>query len=398
MNKKIAVTIVVSAAVSCLVTNTVRDIMFVNQNGKFMKKIGTVMKLIDDEYLFDIDADKLADYAALGMTVALDEPYTHYYDKESFQSYKDNVMSSYIGVGMSMAANSQTNEITVVGVYSDSPAEKAGVLPGDRIVALNGNEVNASTYSDMTAQMRADTDTSGVGSEISFTLLRNGGEPFTVTMKREYIEKTTVSGKMLDNEVAYIRIEEFASKNSDDENSKNTYDEFMDKLSLLRDEGMTRLIIDLRNNPGGDLDTAMNIADEFLPQCTMAYTMNKDGEKYRYRSDSDMMDMPLVILANENSASASEAVAAAIQSQNRGIIVGKTTYGKGIVQHVIPLTDGSGMSITSAKYYTEDGTEIHQKGVAPDVEVGLQTDKNIFSLTLDEDTQLKTAYEQVKNQ
>lgn len=398
LNKKYIATIIVTAAVSCLVTNTVRDIIFVNQNGKFMKKIGTVMKVIDDRYLFDIDEEKIANYAALGMTVSLDEPYTHYYDKESFQSYKNNVMSSYIGVGTSMVANSQTNEINIVGVYENSPAEKAGILPGDKIVALNGNAVDASSFSDMAQEMRGGDETTGVGSELTVTIVRNGGEPFDVKMTREFIAKTTVSGKMLDNEVAYIRISEFSAANANDENSKDTYEEFKEKLSQLRDEGMTRLIIDMRNNPGGDLDVAMNIADEFLPQCTMAYTMNKKGEKYRYRSDSEMMDMPLVILVNENSASASEAVTAAVKSQNRGTVVGKTTYGKGIVQNVIPLTDGSGMSVTSAKYYTEDGQEIHQKGVEPDVEVELKTDKNIFSLALEEDTQLKTALEKVKNQ
>lgn len=396
--RKYISTIAITAVVTCLLTNTVRDIIFVQENGKFVKKVNTVMKTIKDEYLFDIDEEKLTDYAALAMTESLEEPYTHYYSKEAFTSYMDNTVSSYIGVGTSMAANAETNEITIVGVFEGSPAEKAGILPGDKITALNGEKTDAGNFAQMAQKMRGDNGENGVGTSLTLTIVRDGKKPFDVTVVRDYINKTTVTGKMLDDKTAYIRISQFASKNRNDENSKDTYDEFMNVLSTLRDEGMMSIILDLRSNPGGDLRVAMNIADEFLPQCTMAYTMNKKGEKYSYRSSSDMMDMPLAVLVNENSASASEAVSAALQTQKRAKIIGKKTYGKGIVQTIIPFTDGSGMSVTSAKYYTEDGKEIHKNGVQPDIEVDMQINKSMSLLTLDEDVQLKRAMEEIKKQ
>lgn len=395
INRKYVVTVIATAAVTCLLTNTVRDIMFVSENGKFVKKVNTVMKTLNDEYLFDMDADKIADYAALGMTVALDEPYTHYYDKESFTEYTTGNLSSYIGVGTSMAANSQTGKISVIGVFEGSPAEKAGVLPGDVILALNGEKVNASGFSDMAQRMRGDENENGVGTKLTLTISRNDGEPFDVVLTREYINKKTVSGKMLDKETAYIRISEFSSKNRKDENSKDTYDEFMEKISELRDEGMTKLVLDMRDNPGGDINVAMKIADELLPQCTMAYSMNKKGDKYRYKSDADMISADMAVLVNGNSASASEAVTAALKTHKRAVVIGTKTYGKGIIQTIIPFTDGSGMSVTSAKYYTEDGQEIHQKGVEPDITLEMKTEKLIPQLTLDEDIQLQRAIQEL---
>lgn len=393
MDRKYILTIAVTAAVSCLLTNTVRDIEFVRENGKFVKKVNTVMKTLNEEYLFDIDDDKAADYAALGLTASLDEPYTHYYDKETFSSYMVNNMSSYIGVGASMAADAQTNEITVVGVFEGSPAEKAGVLPGDKITALNGENVDASVFSEMAQTMRGDEKTNGAGTSLTLTISRNGSAPFDVKLIREYINKNTVTAKMLDSETAYIRISEFSSKNRNDANSKDTYDEFMEKFSLMRDEGMTKLVIDMRNNPGGDINTAMKIADKFLPQCTMAYSMNKKGERYNYKSDSDMFDLPVAVLVNGNSASASEAVTAALKSHGRAKVIGTKTFGKGIIQTVIQFVDGSGMSVTSSKYYTEDGQEIHQKGIEPDIQVEMKADKLVSQLTTDEDVQLKKALE-----
>lgn len=390
--------IVITAAIACLLTNTVRDLSFVAQNGKIVKKTNTVTKLLKDYYLYDIDEEKLADYASLGMTVSLDEPYTKYYDKESFSLYMANNEGSFIGVGVVISIDKDTNRVTVVSPYEDSPGEKAGILADDVILAVDGETVTAENINDIASKMRGDGLENAVGTSVTLKIQRDGGEPFDVTLTREKVQRHSVKSKMLSDGVAYMRITSFDSKRQNaSQEEKNTYDEFMENITSLNDQGMQKLILDLRGNPGGDLDVVCKIADKFLPEGKIiTYTEDKKGNRKMQRSNEKPLGLPLVVLVNGGSGSASEVLTGALKDHQAATIVGTKTYGKGIVQTVIPLSDGSGMSVTSARYFTPNGVCIHGIGIEPDIQVQMpKTLENLPVSQLDEsqDVQLKKAIE-----
>jgi len=269
----------------------------------------------------------------------------------------------------------------------NSPAEKAGIRAGDILRAVDGEEFYSSQILDASQKLK----NGEIGSEVIVTIEREGKGTFDLTVIREKIIKETVTSKLINEDVGYIRISEF-DYNKERENN-NTADEFKEHFNALKTAGMEKMIIDLRNNPGGELSVVCDIADMLVPKGIITYTEDKRGRRETYKSDKNECDMPIVLLVNGGSASASEVLTGALRDYGKATVVGTKTYGKGIVQTVIPFSDGSGMSVTIAKYYTPNGECIHEVGIEPDIVVEMDTDKTISDLEYNEDIQLQKAVE-----
>lgn len=395
--KRTLITIAVTAAISILATATFKDAIYIARKGNIMNKLSAVANTLDKYYLYDLDDEKLADYAALGMTVSLDEPYTRYYSKNEFSQYMGNIQSSFVGVGIVISVDRENNLVTVVSPYEDSPGERAGILAGDVILAVDGAEVTAENITEVASKMRGDNIDDPIGTSVTLKIRRDNGEPFDVALTREKVVRKSVKSKMMDDGVAYLRITSFDSKGENGE--QDTSDEFNEHLNTLRDGGMTKLILDLRGNPGGDLEVVCKIADKLLPFGTITYIEDKNGNRRSQTSDEAALGIPIVVLVNGSSASASEVLTGALKDYKAATVVGTKTYGKGIVQTVIPLTDGSGMSVTSARYFTPNGVCIHGVGIEPDIKIDMPDAlKNLPVSQLDEaqDVQLKKALEIIK--
>lgn len=379
-----AVCIAVCASV---ITSIFNRVSFGMKYGDSMQKIMTVKKIIDDYGMYEADEETLADYASIGLAASVGDPYTVYYPQTDFSSYTTNLQTTYIGVGATIGADIESDTLVIVAPMDKSPAEKAGMRAGDILVAVEGEEYTASQISEASQKLREGE----IGSEVTVTLMRENKGTFDVTIIRDKIVKETVNSRLINNDIGYIRISEF-DYNREKEN-KNTADEFKEHYDALMAAGMQKLVIDLRNNPGGELSVVCDIADMLLPKGIITYTEDKRGRRENYRSDSDECNLPIVVLVNGGSASASEVLTGALKDYEKATVVGTKTYGKGIVQTVIPFTDGSGMSITIAKYYTPNGNCIHEIGIEPDVVVEMSTEKTITELSYDEDIQLQKAVE-----
>ena len=398
MNKKktYIITVIVTAVVVCFLTNVWRDISFVQNNGKILSKLGQIAGYLKEDGLYAVDEEKLIDYAALGMTLSVDDPYTNYYPKEQFENYTVNLKNSYVGLGIVLGVDEEQNKIVVISPYENGPGAKAGILAGDYILAVNGTEYTAESFNEAVAQMRGQDSEEQEGGSVQLTVQRGDGAPFVVEVRREAVQKETVTTKMLSDGIGYLRITAFDSKDQEDETAKDTFDEFQEGIQTLQDQGMDKLILDLRDNPGGDLNVVSNIADQLLPEGIITYTEDKDGERSStLYSDANELGVPMAVLVNGGSASASEVLTGALKDYQKATIIGTKTYGKGIVQTVIPFSDGSGMSVTTAKYYSPNGVCIQDIGIEPDIAVELPQglEKSIADLTAEEDTQLQKAIE-----
>ncbi len=384
--KKYVITIIVTALITCVVTVTAQDIFGIAA-GETMQKISVVRKMLSEYSLFEADDEKLADYASMAMAAAVDDPYTAYFPKEEFNSYRDNLVSSYVGLGATIGADTNKDCLVIISPMEDSPAEKAGIKSGDVLLEIDGERYGANRLSDAAAYLK----NGDAGTGVRLKLERDGKGEFEIEITREEVIKKSVKSKMLGDNVGYLRITGFESKNT--KNSKDTYDEFSEHLSALKAAGMKKVVLDLRDNPGGDLNVVCKIADELLPEGIITYTEDKNGKRDTVYSDSRELNIPISVLVNGGSASASEVLTGALKDYERATVIGTKTYGKGIVQTVYPFSDGSGMSITTARYYTPSGNCIHKIGIEPDVTVEMNSDKAISEMELNEDIQLLKAIE-----
>lgn len=391
----VVITAVVTAFISSFVTSIVKDlsVFFVTSDDKnaFSKKIKAVDTILENKYLYDYSSNELVENAVKAYIEGLDEPYTHYYTKDEFSSYIDNIQDGYVGIGIIVGVNND-NKIEIIAPFEDSPAYNAGVKPGDILKAVEEIEYSGDNLSEAVDVIKSGQE----GTSVNITLQR-GEEEITLNIERQDISSDSVKSEMLEDGIAYLRITSF---NMQSENgSHSTYSEFSDNINALKEQGMTKLIIDLRDNPGGVLTEACSIADMLLPEGTITYTEYKDGERKYYNSDADSLDIPIVVLINGGSASASEVLTGALKDYGRAEIIGTKSYGKGIVQDVYPFYDGSGISLTSAKYYTPNGICIHDIGIEPDIliEMPAQYENEYTSmLSHDEDIQLQKAIEIIK--
>jgi carboxyl-terminal processing protease len=344
-------------------------------------KISKIKSIIDKYYLNEIDEEKMAEGMYKGLVSSLEDPYSVYYTKEEFDSLMESSSGSYYGIGAYVSQDVKTGDITIVKPFEGGPAYEAGMLPGDVIYKVLGEEVSGKDLSEVVGMMKGEE-----GTTVDVEIIRKGeSEPIKLTIERRKVEVPTISYEMLDNNVGYIQIAEF---------DEVTGPQFRSALTELENQGMKGLVIDLRNNPGGLLDTVCDMLDRMLPEGLIVYTEDKNGNRTEEVKSTakESFDKPLVVMINGNSASASEVFAGAIQDYGIGTILGTTSFGKGIVQSVIPLSDGSGVKITVSKYFTPKGRNIHGIGITPDVVVELKEDlKNKVTIEKSEDNQLQEA-------
>ena len=341
--------------------------------------------------MYNYDKNELGEKAIKAYVEALNDPYTHYYSADEFASYIGNIQDGYVGIGIIVSVN-ENNQIAVIAPTENSPAYEAGILPMDILKAVDGVEYNGDKLSEAVSHIKGGKE----GTTVNLTLIRNNAE-YNVTVARKNITTSTVNGEILENNIGYIRITQFDMQSESGEVS--TYSEFKSEFEKLQKNGMTKLIIDLRDNPGGVLTETCEIADYLLPEGVITYTETKDGTRKYYNSDSSCVDMPIAVLINGSSASASEVLTGALKDYGKAVIIGTKSFGKGIVQDVYPFTDGSGISMTSAKYYTPNGICIHVTGIEPDISIDLPDelkDYYISTLEHDKDTQLQKALEIIR--
>ena len=353
--------------------------------GAVKQKTKEIETLINQYYLDEIDEQQIEDTMYTGLLAGLDDPYSVYYTEEELKTMEESTSGEYSGIGATLTQNPDTKEMSVVSCFENTPAEEAGLLPGDIIVGWNGSSVEGMELSELVSKIKTDPD-----EHLTLEIERDG-DTMEVELTRREVEIPTVESEMLHDQIGYIKLLEF---------DEVTAEQFRAALDQLEEQGMEKLIIDVRDNPGGVLQTVCDMLDELLPEGLIVYTEDKDGNKKEYTSDGEhQFTKPLAVLTNENSASASEIFAGAIQDYSLGTIVGSTTFGKGIVQRIFYLSDGTGVKLTVAKYYTPKGHDIHKKGITPDVEVELDENlKNKITISHDEDNQLQKAIKLLQNQ
>lgn len=394
-SKKTIKIIAITAVVTCLLTNTVRDIMYVNNNGVVNNKVKKVADIINTYGLFDIDEEKMADYAATGLAVSVDDHYTNYYNKEEFASFNTSLSNSFYGIGIVISVDTKTNKLIVVSPIEGGPSANAGIMPGDYIVAVDGVEYSGNQMNEAVSLMRGDSLEDKKGTQVTVTVERAGiRNDYVIT--RDIVRINSVNSKMVDDEIGYVRITAFNAVDDKSDGSQDTYDEFIAAIDSLKAEGMKKLVIDLRNNPGGSLSVVNKIADELLPAGIITYTETKTGKREEYTSSAGELGIPMTVLVNGGSASASEVLTGALKDYKKATVIGTKTFGKGVVQTVIPLGDGSGISLTTSKYYSPSGVCIHGIGIEPDIVVEADETKQISDLSVDEDIQLQKAIEVLK--
>jgi carboxyl-terminal processing protease len=341
---------------------------------------------IKENFLGEVDENKLLDGQLKGMFEALGDPYSTYMTVDEFESFTEETEGVYGGIGV-VVTPGEDNLITVVSPIEDTPGERAGIKPGDKIIKVDGEEFTADKMDEAVKKMKGEPNTS-----VTITILRtdkNGNnQQMDIKIIREQIRIQTVKSDIIEDNIGYIKITSF---------DELTYNDFKKHLNSLMDKNISGLILDIRNNPGGLLDVCVDIADELLGEGIVVYTQTKNGEKQYEYSDKKHVDIPLVVLVNEGSASASEILAGAIKDHKRGILLGTKTFGKGIVQRIRQLKDGSGFKLTVSEYFTPNGENIHGIGIEPDIKVDLPDDLEQIGLeNLEGDTQLQAAIKEIK--
>ncbi|NBH81569.1 S41 family peptidase [bacterium C-53] len=327
---------------------------------KVRDKVSLIEGVIEGYYLNDTDVTLMKEGIYRGIIDSLGDPYSSYYNEEEFNLLMESSSGVFYGVGMYLSQNPDTMEIEVVRPISGSPALEAGIEAGDKIIKVDGEDISGMQLTDVVARVKGLS-----GTKVKLTMLREG-EQMEFEVERREIESETVSYEMKDKKTGYIMIAEF-----DDV----TYQQFKDALDDLDSQGMKSLILDLRGNPGGNLSTVVEIAELLLPKGMIVYTEDKDGNREEYKcSGANRFTKPLVVLVDGNSASAAEILAGAVKDYEIGTLVGTTTFGKGIVQRILPLDDGSAVKLTVSKYYTPKGQNIHGIGIEPDIEVMFDAD------------------------
>lgn len=308
-------------------------------------------------YLNDIDYGKMGDIIYKAMVSGLDDKYAAYYTKDEYKDISEKTKGEFCGIGAYISQGKNDNYLKVAGVVKGGPAEKAGIKKGDIIVEVDGENIQGKDSSYAVSKMKGKK-----GTNVSISVMRKGNKkPITFNIKREVIHDNTVSYKMLDNSIGYVSVSAFETI------TKKQFRKAIDSLEKKNEKG---LIIDLRNNGGGLLDTALDMLDQILPKKLVVYTKDKNGvaEEY-YTKDDKEINIPIVILVNGNSASASEVFCGALRDYGKAKLLGTKTFGKGIVQSSFAFRDGTGLKFTTSKYYTPKGINIHGTGFEPDIKV-----------------------------
>lgn len=346
------------------------------------EKLSVLKGLIDENYIGDVDEEALEEGIYKGYIQGLEDPYSVYYNEEETKDLYETTEGEYSGIGAVLSQDLESGVIILVQIYEGSPAAKAGLKDNDILTKVGDIEVTGMDLSEVVTYIKGEK-----GTDVDLTVLRGeDAEEITVTATRDTVEAQTVKYEMLEGQTGYLSVSEFDSV---------TYAQYEEALNELTDQGMTGLIVDLRNNPGGNLNTVCEMLDLVLPKGTIVYTEDKDGKRETATSDDEhQINVPMVVLVNGNSASASEIYAGAVQDYGIGKIVGTQTYGKGVVQQIFDLGDGTSVKLTIAEYFTPNGRNIDGEGITPDVEVEYEADEN----NPEADNQLEKALEVMKEE
>lgn len=325
-------------------------------------KLETIEDLIDKNFYFEDDEQAKQDGIIKGYLEGLDDPYSVYYTQEEYAAFMEDTEGEYVGVGVQVSQNADTKVITVVKVFN-GPAKDAGIQENDIITEVNGEDISAQDIDTVVDKIRGEE-----GTEVTISVYRAAdAKDYDYTMPRQKVENPTVEYEMLADNIGYVQVSSFYEV---------TAEQYIAAIKDLESQGMEGLIVDLRDNGGGLLDIAVEMLDFMLPAGKIVYTEDKDGNvTSEYNSDDEQQfTKPLAVLVNGYSASASEIFGGAIKDYGTGTLVGENTYGKGIVQRMFPLEDGSAIKLTIAKYFTPKGNDIHKIGIKPDVEVELDVE------------------------
>lgn len=373
-------------------------------------KLDLLEQVVDDYFLFeeDVDTEQMEAGIYKGMLAGLEDPYTTYYTAEEYRAMTEETEGVYCGIGVQVSQNLETGIITILRVFPGSPAEEAGLKKGDILYKVGALDVYDQELDTLVSQYIRGEE----GTFVDLTVLRDG-EEISATVERRMVESVTVEAQLLPDKTGYVMVTQF---------DLVTADQFISAVDSLEKQGMERLVIDLRDNPGGVVDACVKMAAYLLPEDqyegTILSTADKNGKGDRYycqggkllfegsgsnpeypMDDGHELDMPIAVLINGMSASASEVFAGALRDYGMATLVGTTSFGKGIVQALLPLDDGSAVKVTIAHYYTPAGHDIHKKGLEPDVEIELERDEDLigqYDVPLDRDNQVQKAIEVLK--
>ena len=392
---KIIMIVVIAVFITFMVTSISLYTYFVNNPISITSKssssskdiAGTLQKykeIIDKYYLGDVDEEKLKEGAIKGYIEGLGDPYTEYISADEMEDYLSDTMGNFVGIGIYMVKNTEKGKIQVLAPIKGSPAEKAGIQAGDLILTVDGVDYSADEMTIASNKIKGEE-----GTTVTIEVLR-GTETKKYELKREKVKVNQVEGKVLSNNIGYINFTSF---------DETTADDFKAKFEELNKQGIKSLIIDLRNNGGGIVDQELQIADYVADKdSVLLYEVDKNNKETVKKAKTDpIINMPIIILTNENTASASEILAGALKDLGKAKTVGTTTYGKGVIQQILKLSDGSGLKVTIEEYQTPNRNKIHKIGIAPDEEVKLPDSvTNVLNVTESEDTQLQKAIEMLK--
>ncbi len=389
---KVVMLIIITALLSSLITTIVirnkiessSSISSIVQNGGttgIESALASIRTMLDDEYIGELDDEQMLEMAIKGYVEGVGDEYTEYYTPEEMTEQYDTAMGNYVGIGIYMVVNYEEGTITVLEPMEESPAKAAGLKEGDIITKVDGTEVTKDNVSDMSNAIKGEE-----GTKVKLEIKRED-DTLEVEVERKRIEISHINSRMLENDIAYIQILDFDG---------GAATEFKENYENLKSQGAKSLIIDIRNNGGGVVDEAIDILEMICDKdSTLLIEKDKEGNEEVTKSEENpIIDVPIVVLTNGYSASASEILAGALKDNNKATIIGEKTYGKGVIQTLYRLTDGSGLKITTAEYCTPNRTAINKIGIEPDIEVKLPDD--IKELTDQNDTQLKRAIQELK--
>ena len=345
------------------------------ENYQRYQKLEMLLQLVETYYYEDVDEDAMLENAAVGLMAGIGDIYSVYYTKEEMEKFNEETEGVYAGIGCQLLADPSDLLITVTRVFKGSPAEKAGILAGDKIVYVNDEYYSAYEMNEAVSVMRGTP-----GESVKVTVMR-GLDTLDFDVVRENVNINYVEYEILDDNIGYAMV----------------FEGFAEAIDAFKAANVSGMIIDLRNNGGGLVDTCVKMADLILPEGVVVSMKDKNGNVTEEKIDDEYYDVPMVVLVNGYSASASEILAGAIRDNHAGLLVGTKTFGKGVVQSSLEFADGSGMKVTTARYYTPSGECIHEIGIEPDVEVELDEDAvtryGINNLPHDHDAQLQKAIE-----
>lgn len=397
-NKKRNTLIIILLILTNVITFSVSNVLALKTNNKVILskkeynelmtsyneqgKANMLKDYIKENYLREVDDKTLDEGQLSGIFGALGDPYSGYLTEEEFKSLEEQTSGSYGGIGV-VVSPGEDGLITVVSPIANTPGEKAGLQTGDKIIKVDGEEYRAEEMDEAVKNMKGEPN-----SKVTLTILRTHknkeNETLDIDIKREVIKIETIESDIIDD-VGYIKITSF---------DEGTHKDLKLAMKELEEKNVKGLVLDLRNNPGGLLDVCVSIADEFLDKGTVVYTETRAGEKSYEKSTDGKTDLPVAVLINEGSASASEILAGALQDRDRATIIGEKTFGKGVVQKIKKLKDGTGFKLTESEYFTPNGNSVDGKGISPDIEVEIPEGVKVIGVeNLDKDTQLLKALE-----